>query len=92
MAIRLTCRLAPNDWHRRLGARTKAFTIGSALAVQFHPEVRARDFERWLICNTGQIAAMADHSVTSLRQQAQLHANTAAIVGQDWLAQWLDRT
>jgi hypothetical protein len=35
---------------------------------------------------------MAGHSVTSLRQQAQLHANTAAIVGQDWFAQWLDRT
>jgi hypothetical protein len=39
-----------------------------------------------MICNTGQIAAMSDHSVTSLRQQAQLHANAAAIVGQDWLA------
>jgi hypothetical protein len=45
-----------------------------------------------LICNTGQIAAMVDHSVASLRQQAQLHADTAAIVGQHWLAQWLDRT
>lgn len=69
----------------------QAFSIGSALAVQFHPEVRARDFERWLICNTGQIAAMHDHSVTSLRQQARLHADTAAIVGQDWFAQWLDQ-
>ena len=69
----------------------QAFSIGSALAVQFHPEVRARDFERWLICNAGQIAAMTEHSVGSLRQQAQLHADTAAVAGQDWFAHWLDR-
>lgn len=69
----------------------QAFSIGSALAVQFHPEVRASDFERWLICNTGQIAAMREHSVTSLRQQAQMHADTAAKVGQDWFKRWLGR-
>jgi GMP synthase (glutamine-hydrolysing) len=69
----------------------QAFSIGSALAVQFHPEVRARDFERWLICNAGQIAAMPEHSVASLRQQARLHADAAAFVGQDWFTRWLDR-
>jgi GMP synthase (glutamine-hydrolysing) len=68
----------------------QAFSIGSALAVQFHPEVRARDFERWLICNTGQIAAMHDHSVASLRAHARSHADAAARVGQEWFAQWLD--
>jgi GMP synthase (glutamine-hydrolysing) len=70
----------------------QAFSIGPALAVQFHPEVRARDFERWLICNTGQIAAMSEHSVASLRKQARLHADSAAIIGQEWFTQWLDRT
>jgi len=60
----------------------QAFSIGSALACQFHPEVRARDFERWLICNTGQIAAMREHSVASLREQARSHADTAASEGQ----------
>ena len=69
----------------------QAYSIGSALAVQFHPEVRARDFERWLICNTAQIAAMKDHSVTSLREQARSYADTAARVGQTWFAHWLDR-
>ncbi len=70
---------------------TQAFSIGSALAVQFHPEVGARDFERWLICNAAQIAAMPDHSVASLREQARQHADAAAAVGQAWFAEWLDR-
>jgi GMP synthase (glutamine-hydrolysing) len=69
----------------------QAFSIGSALAVQFHPEVRARDFERWLICNTGQIASLRDHSVASLREQARLYADAAAGVGQVWFSEWLDR-
>jgi GMP synthase (glutamine-hydrolysing) len=69
----------------------QAFSIGSALAVQFHPEVRARYFERWLICNTGQIAAMAEHSVASLRRQAQQHADSAALIGQEWFSEWVDR-
>jgi GMP synthase (glutamine-hydrolysing) len=69
----------------------QAFSFGSALAVQFHPEVRARDFERWLICNTGQIAAMPGHSVQSLREQARLHADAAARVGQEWFARWLNQ-
>ena len=67
----------------------QAYSIGSALAVQFHPEVGARQFERWLICNAGQIAGMADHSVASLRQQARHHADAAARQGQEWFAEWL---
>jgi len=70
--------------------KNQAFSIGPALAVQFHPEVRARDFERWLICNTGQIATMRDHSVASLREQARSYADAASGVGQAWFAQWLD--
>jgi len=69
----------------------QAFAVGSALAVQFHTEVRARDFERWLICNAGQIAAMRDHSVASLREQARAYADSAARVGQAWFGEWLDR-
>jgi GMP synthase (glutamine-hydrolysing) len=67
----------------------QAYSIGSALAVQFHPEVSARNFERWLICNTGQIAGMADHSVASLREQARAHADVAARQGQRWFTEWL---
>jgi GMP synthase (glutamine-hydrolysing) len=67
----------------------QAFSIGSAVAVQFHPEVGARNFERWLICNTGQIAAMTDHSVASLREQAKVYADVATREGQRWFAEWL---
>jgi GMP synthase (glutamine-hydrolysing) len=69
----------------------QAFSIGRALAVQFHPEVRARHFERWLICNAGQIARMQDHTVRSLRDQAARYADAAAVRGQRWFAEWLDR-
>jgi len=69
----------------------QAYSIGSALAVQFHPEVDARHFEGWLICNSGQIAMMTDHSVSSLRAQARLHANSAAALGQKWFGRWLDQ-
>ena len=67
----------------------QAFSIGSALAVQFHPEVSARNFERWLICNTGQIASMTEHSVSSLREQARVHADLAVRQGQEWFTKWL---
>jgi GMP synthase (glutamine-hydrolysing) len=67
----------------------QAYSIGLALAIQFHPEVGARHFERWLICNAGQIAGMADHSVASLRQQARHHADAATHQGQKWFTEWL---
>jgi hypothetical protein len=67
----------------------QAYSIGPAVGVRFHPEVCARDFESWLICNAGQIAAMSDRSVASLREQARAHANVAAQEGQRWFAEWL---
>ena len=69
----------------------QAFSLGATLAVQFHPEVGARHFERWLICNTGQIALMKSHTVRSLREQARRYADTAAIRGQKWFAAWLEQ-
>ena len=51
--------------------------------------MQARHFERWLICNTGQIALMARHTVRSLRDQAARYADTAALCGQKWFAEWL---
>ncbi len=67
----------------------QAFSLGATLAVQFHPEVSARHFERWLISNTAQIALMKGHTVRSLRDQAIRHADAAAISGQKWFAAWL---
>ena len=69
----------------------QAFSLGATLAVQFHPEVGARHFERWLICNTGQIALMKSHTVRSLRDQATRYADAAAISGQKWFAAWLEQ-
>lgn len=69
----------------------QAFSLGATLAVQFHPEVTARHFERWLICNTGQIALMKSHTVRSLRDQAVRYADAAAIMGQKWFAAWLEQ-
>ena len=69
----------------------QAFSLGATLAVQFHPEVSARHFERWLICNTGQIALMKSHTVRSLRAQATRYADAAAISGQKWCAAWLEQ-
>ena len=67
----------------------QAFSLGATLAVQFHPEVAARHFERWLICNAAQIALMKSHTVRSLREQATRYADAAAISGQKWFAAWL---
>ncbi len=69
----------------------QAFSLGATLAVQFHPEVGARHFERWLICNTGQIALMESHTVRSLRDQARRYADAAALSGQKWFAAWLEQ-
>lgn len=83
------------DGAERLASTPKcanqAFSLGATLAVQFHPEVSARHFERWLICNTGQIALMKDHTVRSLRDDAMRYADAAAIGGQKWFAAWLEQ-
>jgi GMP synthase (glutamine-hydrolysing) len=70
---------------------TEAFSLGATLAVQFHPEVGARHFERWLICNASDIARMKKHTVRSLREEAARYADTAALRSQQWLAEWLDQ-
>ena len=48
----------------------QAFSFGaSALAIQFHPEAEARNFERWLIGSVArQVIAYAHCAVTVVRQ------------------------
>lgn len=70
----------------------QAFSLGATLAVQFHPEVSARHFERWLICNTAQIARMEGHTVRSLRDQAARYADAAVARNRLWFAEWLGKT
>jgi hypothetical protein len=53
-----------------------------SLAVQFHPQVNARHFERWRICHADQIALMKNDTVRILRDQAARFADAAAMSGQ----------
>jgi GMP synthase (glutamine-hydrolysing) len=69
----------------------QAFSLGPAiLALQFHPEVETKNFERWLIGHTLEIASVPDLSVGGLRHDAQRFAATTAARGirvlRDWLA------
>ena len=65
------------------------FAWKNALAFQCHPEVRARDFERWLIGHAVEIEATGGVSVAQLREQstslAPVLAQRAARVFNDWL-------
>jgi GMP synthase (glutamine-hydrolysing) len=68
----------------------QAFGLGPAiLALQFHPEVEARNFERWLIGHTLEISAVPDLSVDGLRQDAQRFAVATSARGARLLRDWL---
>lgn len=62
-----------------------------ALAFQCHPEVRAEDFERWLIGHACEIDARGSPTVTQLREDTARLAPTltrqAGKVFADWLSQ-----
>lgn len=70
----------------------QAFAKGSyALALQFHPEVTQRDFERWLIGHTLEIQQAEGGSVGELRAAAARYApaleQRAVRLWNDWLDQ-----
>jgi GMP synthase (glutamine-hydrolysing) len=68
----------------------QAFAVGPPiLALQFHPEVEAKNFERWLIGHTLEIASVPDLSVGGLRYDAQRFAATTAACGMRLLRDWL---
>lgn len=68
----------------------QAFALGSsALAFQFHPEVSASGFERWLIGHAVEIAN-AGLSVNALREECKRHAAMSAQQGRYCLGEWLD--
>lgn len=69
----------------------QAFAFGAAvLALQFHPEVEARNFERWLIGHALEVASVPGLSVGGLRQDAQRFAAATAARGVRLLRDWLD--
>jgi GMP synthase (glutamine-hydrolysing) len=69
----------------------QAFAFGAAtLALQFHPEVEASGFERWLIGHTHEIASVPGLSVQDLRRDTMAFAgqtaSRAVCMLRDWLA------
>ncbi|MFP6561920.1 glutamine amidotransferase [Paraburkholderia sp. B3] len=70
--------------------RNQAFMHGrNVLALQCHPEVRAREFERWLIGHACEIAATPGVTVQQLRDDTQRYGakleHAAAAMFKDFL-------
>jgi len=69
----------------------QAFAIGRhALALQFHAEVRAEGFERWLIGHTLEITLNKKPSVEELRQDTAKWSAECAARGRGLMTDWLD--
>lgn len=85
----------PNGAERLASSETcadEAFAYGrNALALQFHIEVVAKKFERWLINRAPEIAAAQGLSITRLRADTARFARFTAAQGQRCLAEWLDQ-
>ena len=70
--------------------RNQAFRVGhKLLAVQFHPEVQGRSFERWLIGHAAELAG-AGVDVQALRAEAAALAPALERAGRRMLESWLD--
>ncbi len=58
----------------------QAFTVGSGLALQFHPEVDGEAIESWHIGHSVELAARG-LDVVELRGQSAAHADEAGVAG-----------
>lgn len=58
----------------------QAFVYGSALGLQFHPEVDAERIEQWLIGHSGELRERGI-APAELRAQARDHGDDAAVAG-----------
>jgi GMP synthase (glutamine-hydrolysing) len=67
----------------------QAFAIGRSLGLQFHPEVEAAMFERWLIGHAVEIAAAPGIDVPVLRGGAVAHGARLRAAGAEVVARWL---
>jgi GMP synthase (glutamine-hydrolysing) len=68
----------------------QAFSFGhEALACQFHPEITASGFERWLVGHAVELAAVAGVSPALLRQDTGRLAPASARRGAACLSEWL---
>ncbi len=70
--------------------QNQAFAFGlSILALQFHAEVEAANFERWLVGHTLEIASVPGLSVGGLRRDAQNYSAAAVSRGAQMLREWI---
>jgi len=68
----------------------QAFSLGRhALACQFHPEITASGFERWLVGHAVEIAAVLGSSPNALRRDTERFAPQAGRRGKACLSEWL---
>jgi GMP synthase (glutamine-hydrolysing) len=68
----------------------QAFSFGrQALACQFHPEITASGFERWLVGHAVELAAVPAVSPAVLRQDTGRLAPKSAWRGAACLSEWL---
>jgi GMP synthase (glutamine-hydrolysing) len=68
----------------------QAFSFGrQALACQFHPEITASGFERWLVGHAVELATVAGISPAALRRDTERFAPVAARRGEACLSEWL---
>jgi GMP synthase (glutamine-hydrolysing) len=69
----------------------QAFALGpNVLALQFHVEVKAQGFERWLIGHTLEITTNKTPSVHKLRDDSKTWAAECAVRGRRMLLDWLE--
>jgi GMP synthase (glutamine-hydrolysing) len=62
---------------------------GRCLALQFHPEVALRGFERWLVGHACEINKTAGCSVTQLRRETKQYASLLALQARKCWESWL---
>lgn len=68
----------------------QAFSIGAnVLALQFHPEIDGRRFERWLIAYGAELAALK-LDLATLRAEAKAEADALRAAGIKMFGRWLD--
>lgn len=66
----------------------QAFSLGTVLGIQFHPEADGSEIERWLIGHAGQLAD-SGIDVVELRARSAAVADEAAIAGVAMIRDWL---
>lgn len=72
--------------------QNQAFSWGKCgLALQFHPEVTASNFERWLIGHACEIGSTSGVSIAQLREDTAFYAKQLEIQSAHFWRTWLDQ-